>query len=75
MFDKHIDILDLEAIEFTIHQSQITAITIPTDSPERAESRQTFSHLHTADITCMPYLVTRLEIVQILIVPIAVRIA
>ena len=75
MLDEHIHILDLESVQFTIHQPQITTIAIATDSPERTESSQFLSHLHTADITCMPNLVTRFEVMQILIVPIAVRIA
>ena len=75
MFDKYIHILTLKTIHLTIHQSQVATIAITADSPKRTELRQTVGHLHTADIPRMPNLVARFEIVQVLIVPVAVCIA
>ena len=37
MFDEYVDILTLESVQFTIHQPQITAVAVATDSPERSE--------------------------------------
>ena len=37
MFDKHIDILALKAIQFTIHQTQVSPITITTYRTKRPE--------------------------------------
>ena len=75
MFDKHIDILALESVQFTIHQPQITAVAIATDSAEWTEGCQFLCHLYTTDISCVPDLVAGFEVMQVLLVPIAVRIA
>jgi hypothetical protein len=72
MFDEHIGILAFESVQFTIHKSQVASITIATDSTQRTELSQSFCYLYTTDITCVPYLVAGLEVVQVLIVPIAV---
>ncbi len=75
MFDEYIDILALESVQFTIHQPQVSAVAIATDSPERTEGSQFLCHLHTTDISCVPDLVAGFEVVQVLLIPIAVRIA
>ena len=75
MLDEHIDILALETVEFTIHQAQVAPIAVATNSPERSEGCQFLGHLHTADVASMPYLVAGLEVVQILLVPVAVCVA
>ena len=46
MLDEHIDIFTLEAVEFAIHQPQVTTVAVATDSPERTESSQTLCHFH-----------------------------
>ena len=75
MFDEHVDILTLEAVQFAVHEPQIASVTIATDSTEGTEGRQALSHLYRADIAGMPYLITGLEVVQILLVPITVGVA
>ena len=75
MFDEHIDILNLESIQFTIHQPQIAAITIAAYSTEGPKSRQFLRYLDATNVTSVPYFITRLEIMEIFLVPIAVRIA
>ena len=72
MLDKHVDILDLETVQFTIHQPQISAVAVTTDSPERTEGRQFLRHFHITDIPCVPYLVAGFEVVQVFLIPIAV---
>ena len=74
MFDEHIHILALEAIQFTIHQSEVTPVAVAADSTERTESCKFLCHLHTADVARMPYLVTRFEVVKILLIPVGVRV-
>ncbi len=63
VFDEHVDILYLKTIKFAIHQPQVTAVAIATNGTERSERCQFLCHLHTADITGVPYLVAGLEIV------------
>ena len=75
MLDEHIGILTLEVVQLAIHQPQITPVAVAADSPERSEGSQFLCHLHTADIAGVPDFVARLEVVQVLLVPIAVRIA
>ena len=75
MLDEHIHILHLESVQLTIHQSEVSPIAVAAYSPERTEGSEPLSHLNTADVTCMPDLIAGLKVVQILIVPIAVRIA
>ncbi len=74
MFDEHIDILTFEAVQFPIHQSEVPPVAVSTDRPERSELRKAFRHLHRPDISCMPYLVTGFEIMQIFRIPIRMRI-
>ena len=74
MLDEHVDILALEAVQFTIHQSQVAPVAVTTDSTERTESSQLLGHFDTTYIPRMPYFVTGFEVVQVLLVPIAVRI-
>ena len=75
MLDEHIGVLAFEAIQLTIHQSQVATIAVATDGPQRSKRRQPVCHLHGADVTCMPNLVAGFEVVQVLVVPITVRIA
>ena len=63
MFDKHIDILTLESVQFTIHQPQVSAVAIATDSAEWTEGSQLLCHLYTTDISCVPDLVAGFEVV------------
>ena len=63
MLDEHIDILNLETVQFSIHQPEVAAVAIATDRTERSEGRQLLSHLHTADIPCVPDLVAGFEVV------------
>ena len=72
MFDEYVDILTLESVQFTIHQPQIAAVAITTDSPKRTESSQFLCYLHTTDIPCVPDLVAGFEVVQVFLIPIAV---
>jgi hypothetical protein len=72
MFDKHIDILAFKAIKFTVHQTQVTSITVTTDSTKWTELCQAVGHLNATYIASMPYLITGLKIMQIFIVPVAV---
>ena len=74
MLDEHIDILHLETVQFTIHQPQVASIAITADSTERTESSQFLSHLHTTDIPCVPYLVAGFEVMEVLLVPVTMRI-
>jgi hypothetical protein len=75
MLNQHIYILALKTVDLTIHQSQVASVAVTTDSPERTELSQPVGHLHTTDIACVPNLVAGFEIVQVLIVPVAVCIA
>jgi hypothetical protein len=75
MLDQHIHILTLEAVYVAIHQSQVTPITVTAYSAERSEGCQFLSHFHITDIASMPYLITRFEVMKILLIPIAVGIA
>ena len=75
MLDEHIDILALESVQFAIHQAQVAAVAVATDSTERAESLKLLSHLYATDVASMPYLVTGLKVVQVLLIPIAVCVA
>ncbi len=74
MFDEYVDILTLESVQFTIHQPQITAVAVATDSPERSEGSQFLCYLHTTDIPCVPDFVAGFEVVQVLLIPKRVRI-
>ena len=71
VLDEHVDILALEPVQFTVHQPQVPAVAVATDSPERTEGSQFLCYLHTTDIPCVPDFVAGFEV---LLVPIAVRI-
>ena len=75
MFDEHIHIFTLKTVQLTIHQPKVSPVAVATDSPERSEGSQFLCHLHAPDIPGMPDLITRFEVVQILIVPICVGVA
>ena len=75
MFDEHVGLLTLEAVQFAVHQAQVAAVAVTADSPESSEGSQFLSHLDSADVAGVPYLVAGLEIVQVFLVPIAVRVA
>ena len=39
MLDEHIDILALEAVQFAVHQAEVTAVAVAANGAEGAESR------------------------------------
>jgi hypothetical protein len=75
VLDEHVNILTLEAVQLAIHQSQVAAVAVATDSPQWPESGKPLCHFDRTDIACVPYLVAGFEVVQILLVPIAVGVA
>ena len=75
MFDQHIHIFALESVQFTIHQSEITTITVAIDGSKGSEGSQSLCHLSIAYVASVPDLIAGLEVVQILVVPITVGIA
>ena len=74
MLHQHLHIFAFPAQYFGIHQSEVTAITITTNRTKRTESCKFLCHLHTANVARMPYLVTRFEVVKILLIPVGVRV-
>jgi hypothetical protein len=70
VLDKDIDILAFEAIQLTIHQSQVTTIAITTYGTEGTKLGKSLSYFHRTYVTSMPYLVAGLEIVQIFRIPV-----
>jgi hypothetical protein len=75
MFDEHIHILTLKAVQLAIHQSQVSPITVTAYSAEGAECSQLLGYLYATYVACVPNLVAGFKVVQVLIVPIAVSIA
>jgi hypothetical protein len=74
MFDEHIHILALETVQFPKHQPQVSAVAVATHSPERSECCQFLSYFNAADVAGMPYFVARLKVVQVLFVPVRMRV-
>ena len=75
MLYEHVDILDLEPVQLAIHQPQVSPVAIAADGTEGSEGGEFLGHLDTADIAGVPDFVAGLEIMEIFLVPIAVRIA
>ena len=72
MRHQHVNILALPAQPLGIYAPQVATVTVAVDSSQRAELVQAFRDLHRADVASMPYIVARLEIVQVFVVPIGV---
>ena len=75
MSHQHVHILTLPSQPFGEHPTEVTAIAVATDSPQRPEGGKSLGHLSRSDVAGMPYLVAGLEVVQVLFVPIGVGIA
>ena len=75
MLHQHLCVLTFPAQLFGIKQVYHGVVAVAMDSPERPELRKPFGHFQRADVSCVPYLVARLEIFKIFVVPICVGVA
>ena len=75
MLHQHIHLLAFESEHLWKHASEVSTVAVAAHSPQRTESRQAVGEFGTADVARMPYLVARLEIFQVFIIPIGVGVA
>jgi len=75
VLDEDIDILTPEAVQFMIHQAQVATVAVAADSPEGSELSQFLCHFERANISRMPDFVAGFEIMQILGIPVGMRVA
>ncbi len=72
---QHLDVLTLPAQHLGVHQAQVAPVAVAADGTQRPELCQALSDLGRTDVSSMPYLVAGLEVVQVLVVPVAVGVA
>ena len=60
---------------FGIETAQVASIAVPEDSPKRTKLLQSHGQFQRTDVARMPYLVARLEVLEITLVPIGMRVA
>ena len=75
VFHQHVGVLAFPSQQFGIHQSQVAPVAVAAHRPEHAELGQAGRHLRRPYVAGVPYLVARLEVVQVLVVPVCVRVA
>ncbi len=71
---QHLRPLHTEPQRLREEPTDLLPVDIAIHRPQRPEVRQTLCHLQRTDVTGMPYLVARLKVVQVLLVPVSVRI-
>ena len=72
---QHVHIFTLPLQPFGVYPPQVATVAIAIDGSQRAELIQPLRHFYRPDIASVPNLVTRLEVVQVFIVPIGVGVA
>ena len=75
VLDEHLGVLAPEAQRLAEHPPEVAAVAVATDGAQRSEGRQALCHLERAYVAGVPYLVARLEVLQVAVVPPAVRVA
>ena len=74
VFHQHLGAVYRKTEHLRIEPAQILPVYVAVHRTERTESRQLLCHFQRTDVTCMPYNLARLEVLQILLIPIPVRI-
>ena len=72
MLYQYLGTIDRETVDLRIDLTDVLPVNVTIHGTERTECFQLPSHLQRADVTGMPDFVTRLEILQIFFIPIAV---
>ena len=75
MLHEHVNVLTFPPQQLGIHPPEVASVAVSAHGTEHPELSQAFGNFHRADVAGMPYLVARLEIVQVLVVPVRVCIA
>ena len=74
MFHQHLGTVYRKTEHLGIKLTQVLPVYVAVHRAKRTESRQFPRNFQCTDITRMPYFVTRLEVLQVLLIPISVRI-
>ena len=75
MLHQYIHVLAFPSERLGEDTAHVTTVDISIYGFQRTKLRQFLGHLERTDVSCVPYLVARLEVMQILLIPVGVGVA
>ena len=75
VFHQHVYLLALEPQHLRKHAAQVAAVAVAAHGTQGPEGGQAVGQFGRADVAGVPYLVARLKVVQVAVVPVGVGVA